>query len=555
MDVADIEKQVFRKLLSNPEVLPQYINRISAEDFTTPVIKTVVAAFTGNAAAMAHYVPSKNFFEILLRDRIHTPAELDQVSNVLAGIAANPVDTKDLDMLIREVKANRMCREMTATVRRVIPIIRPDSVDEAYDTLLRDLLRLPLNAASGINVAKLREVHDAIEERTLEYLDKKPDKMPTTIRAFDAVMGGYGPEEFIIISAGTAQGKSYFMLWLAERMVEAGHNTLYVTIEMSYEATMARYNSIQTGFSAIDISDKRIPPGQLPKYFERLIAANKEKNARMAFLRECEALKDRSTPHAALALAKKYKNRPAKMFIMDLPSGVTPARVEQEIQRLSMDNKLHCVFVDFINVMDPTFHNKDRARELANISRELKVIARKCGVRMFSAAQLDTTSIEGTQDEIITTDHIKYSKAIGENADWVMAFFRTEEDNLKKQLRVQMAKTRGSAPVTALLEFDFDTSQAIDLGFADNSPVPHGYLKNGMKTEDFVSRQLEHDEPVQEVLGDFVQKETAAVPTMSPAPKSTAAEAKADLDALKATFGITSIKHTEEVEEDELPPL
>jgi replicative DNA helicase len=369
-------------------------------------------------------------------------------------------------------------------------------------------------------------------------------------------MGGFAAEELILFSAGQGQGKSYFMLWFAERMVEAGHNTLYVTIEMSYEATMARYNSIQTGVNSLDIADKRILPAKRAEYFERLIAANKEKNAREAFLRECATIKNRHDPRGALALAKKYKNRPAKMFMMDLPSGVTPARIEQEIQRISMDNMLDCMFVEFINVMDPTFHNKDRARELANIARELKVCARKCKVRMFTAAQLDTTSLEKTQDEVITTDHIKYSKAIGENSDWVMGFFRTEEDNLKKQLRIQMVKTRGSAPVTALLEFDFATSQAIDLGFADGSPIPYGYLKNGMKTEAFILAQEARQETIQEDLGALATEamEPVSVPTPTSGPSDV--QSQRDLDVLKSTFKglkVTEVPMPEEIED--LPPF
>lgn len=552
MEVKDLEKQIFRKLISNPGVLAQYITKVSPEDFTTPIIKSVMASFASNSNALTHYVPSKNFFEILMRDRFHNPTELDQVSNVLAGLASNPVDIKDLDMLIREIKANRMCREMALMIQKTLPGIKPDSVDSAYENLLRDLLQLPLNAASGINIAKLREIHDALDERALEYLNPAVARMPTGIRAFDAAMGGYAAGEFILISAGVGHGKSYFMLWLAEQMVEAGNNILYITIEMSYAATMDRYNSIQTGFNSLDISDKRIPESQRARYFEKLIAANKEKTAREAFLRECATLKDRSNPHGALALAKKYKNRPAKFFLMDLPSGCTPARVEQEIQRLSMDNKLDCVFVDFINVMDPTFHNKERSIELARVSRELKVAARKTGVRLFSAAQLDTTKMDGNQDEVITTDHIKYAKAIGENADWMMAFYRTAEDNLKKQLRIQMAKTRGGPAVTALLEFDFSTSQSIDLGFADDSPIPYGYLKNGYRTDGYIAEQ-EAKDPVQTALGSLSTDEPQAQPQL-PSPDDRDVEIKKKVEELKDKFDVVGIKEVKQpiVEEEAL---
>jgi replicative DNA helicase len=509
VDVAEIEKKVFRQLVSNPKVLVQYINKVSPEDFTTPIIKNVVGAFSANASALASYVPSKAFFEILLRDRFHNPAELDQVANVISGLASTPVDPKDLEMLLRELKANRMCREMTQVIQKRLPQIRPDTIEDAYNDILKDLLQLPLNAASGINVAALKEVHEALEERVLDYLKPVTAKISTTIRAFDAVMGGFALGELVMVSAPQGHGKSNILLWWAERMAEAGNNTLYVTIEMGYEETLNRYHSIQTGFDTLDIAFKKIPKSKEAEYFEKLIAASKEKSARQAFLRECATIKDRSDPHGALALSKKYRNRPAKMFIMDLPRGCTPARVEQEIQRLSMDNKIDCVFVDFINVMDPDFHNKDRARELATIARELKVAARKCKVLLFSAAQLDSGNMEGTQDEKITLDMIKYSRAIGENSDWVIAFYRTEEDNLKKQIRLQLAKHRHSSDVTALLEFDFATLQAIDLGFASDSPMPYGYLRNGLRLEEFIAEEKTKPDPVQQTLDSLITEEAS----------------------------------------------
>ena len=545
MDVSEIERKVFKQLLSNPDVLAQYATKVAPEDFTTPIIRNVMAAFSDNNSALTHYVPSKNFFEILLRDRFHAQADLEQVTNVLTGLASVPADTRDLDMLIRELKANRMCREMTQAIQKVLPAIKPDTVESAYNEILKSLLKLPLSAVSGIDVAVLKEVHDALDERVLDYLKPVEARIPTGILAFDAVMGGFAPSELVLISAGQGHGKSNIMLWWATKMVEAGSNVLYITIEMSYEQTIIRFHAIQTGFDTQDIANKRIPTGMVHQYFEKLIAASKEKPVREAFLRECETIKDRGNPHGALALAKKYKNRPAKMFIMDLPSGCTPARIDQEVQRLSMDNQIDVIFVDFINVMDPDFHHKDRARELAIVARELKKLARKNNKLVVTAAQLDTTSLEGTQDEQLTTDHVKYAKAISENADWMIAFNRTEEDKLKKQVRLQMPKHRHSGEVTALIEFDFATMQAIDLGFADGCAVPYGYLKNGMKTGDFLDRYV-NPEPELLPFGSSIPTEVREVVAVG-ATGATGATGPTDdnddpLNSLKAVFEVKDIK-------------
>lgn len=536
MKLSDVEKQVFRKLISNPTLMVSHVNRVSPEDFTIPVIKQVMQAFASNPSAVQHYTPSSSFFEILMRDHVHQPEELEKVSNMLAGMASKPADPKDLDMLIRELKANRMCRSMAQVIQKVIPTIKPDSVESAYENLLKELLVLPLHGMSNAVVATVHEIHEALEERVMSYLEAAAAKVPACLKAFDLVMGGFAYGEFVVITAGTGQGKSNMMLWWAEQFVERGFNCLYVTIEMSYEETMNRYHSIQTGYSVLDIGHKRILPENQGDYFEKLIAASKEKEVRPAFLRECQTIKNRKDPKFALKIAKKYSNRKAKMFVVDMEAA-TPARIEQEMQRIMMDHKLDCVFVDFLNVMDPEFANKDRVRELTSISRSMKKLARKSGTVLFTAAQMDTTGLEGTQDEVLRPDMVKYAKAIAENADWMIAFHRTEEDKSMKQVRLQLAKHRHSSDCTALIEFDFGTMQAIDLGFAPGTFIPEGYNQIGDKIG----------------TGAYASYSPAAEPAREPSseplpvppeeePKHVAATVDDALALISKTFAVRSVK-------------
>ena len=461
-EVSDIEKQVFRKILSNPKKLAENLNKVSPDDFTIRLAKIVIAALSDNGNA-TQYATNRNYFEIILRDSIKDKNELNSAAEMLAGISSSPADTGDLELLIKELKANRMCREMTKLIQGSIQHINPESIDETYEELMSGLLQLPLSSASGVSVATTHEIHDAIDERVMSYQDAASTKFPTGIKAFDKSIGGFAPGELVVITAGTGQGKSNVMLWWAEKYVERGAGVLYVTIEMSYQETMHRYGALATGYPTVDISNKRIPEGKLPDYYEKMMAHVKDKSVRKEFLAECETIVDRHDPKYALEIARKYKNREGRLFVVDIESA-NPSRIEREIQRISMDNKIDYVFVDFINVMDPQFHNRDKVKELASISRDLKKVARKTKTTLFSAAQLDTTSLSGDQNEKISADRVKYARAIGENSDWMIAFNRTEEDDRLKQIRLQLAKHRHSGDCVALIEFDFSNLQAIDLG-------------------------------------------------------------------------------------------
>jgi hypothetical protein len=209
-----------------------------------------------------------------------------------------------------------------------------------------------------------------------------------------------------------------------------------------------------------------------------------------------------------------------------------------------MDQKIDCVFVDFINYMDPDFHNKDRVRELVSISNGLKKVGRKTKTIMFSACQLDTTALKNTQDEELTTNHVKYSKGIAEDGDWVIAWNRTAEDNLRKQIRLQMIKTRGSPRCQALIEFDFGTMQAVDLGFVQGSFVPYGYMPNGRKTEEVMA------ETVQDVLDMPAEVDGAGALPRPPELGDPNREAivKERVEALSKKFHAASVKEEKPVE-------
>ena len=470
MDIAEIERQVFRKVISNPQKILRSLNKVAPSDFQNKLFRVVIEALSTDGT-VTNYAPNKSFFEILLRGRIRDQGELERISLVLEGASKTPVDDNDLDLLIKELKSHRMCREMTRIIQEHVEHIRPEDIEKTYDEMVRDMLKLPLSAASGISVATVREVHEALEERLGLYDNTATTRYATNIKAFDASIGGFANGEFVVITAGTGQGKSNVMLWWAEQYVKKGAKVLYIIIEMGYVETMVRYHAMATAFDVTDIGNKRIPQGQLPEYYKRLILHAKDTSCHTALRKDMDNLVEQTDVPSLMAVAKKYKDREGKLFFVDIDSA-NPTRVEREIQMRAMDERIDYVFVDFINVMDPEFHNRDKVKELSSIARDLKKVARKTNTVLFSAAQLDTTSIQGKQDEVISPDRVKYARAIAENADWMIAFHRTDEDKRLKQIRLQLAKHRHSNDCTALLEFDMGTMQVVDLGKAETE----GYM-------------------------------------------------------------------------------
>jgi replicative DNA helicase len=483
-DRKSLEKLIIKKLICNPDTLSKKIYSLSPLDFTTNSYKVLIQAFQKNQDLINSYVPSIEFFNILLRPIVTNSEERNKLSTILSNLAQSDVPDDDIEVLIKELKSYRICDEMTNIIKSTLNYINPDTVDIAYEHLVENLLKLPQNVSlNEIVKSKIIEVHESLKERLGMYFDEGKKKYPAYIKAFDAVMGGFTPTEFVVVSAPSGHGKSNLLLWMAENYVEHGNNVMFITLEMSYEEVLNRYHAMHTGVSVTDISRKRIPERILGEYLIKLIASSKERESRTAFIKECilNKLHKNVDTEKLLKIANNYKNRPSKMYIIDIMENATPLKIEQEYKKLLNNGvNIDMIFVDFINVMESDIPVKDRVRELGIIAKDLKRLAKKTKTVVFTAAQL---SSERAREEGLTADSIKYSKAIVENADWVMGFNRTEEDINLQQVKLKLIKHRHSSGATALLQVDFSTMQVKDLGFADDSPIPKGYDKEGNRIE------------------------------------------------------------------------
>jgi replicative DNA helicase len=469
MDIKEIEKRVFRKLISNPKTLPANLNKVSPEDFSIPHLRQVIEAFGQNGNSI-HYAPSKEYFEIMLRDRFVEKDKLDQFASMLAGLAAKPEDQSDLEVLAKELKNNRMCSEMARIIEDTSRLVEPGRIEEAYDSMLKRLLQLPMSGTMAHSVGTVTEVDSDVEDRLSMYFKPAKKKFACGPKAFTDSNGGYAPGELIVLLAPTGGGKSTIMLWWANEFLKAGGNVLYVTIEMSYEETMERYHSMITGLSVQRLRNRTLSENEVARYNMGLVLNAKAPTSHDEVKREFARVLDRTNPHSFLEIGRKFENRKNKFFVLDIPNNCTPARIDREISRLSLDCPIHFVVIDYLNIMKPNFHSKDHVREQASIAQDLKGVARKSGSIILTAGQLNTSNLE--DDAKITTDNAKYCRAIGENCDWMPAFMQSEQDKMMKQIKIQLAKHRFSAQATALLQVDFDTMQIKDLGDADRVAMP-----------------------------------------------------------------------------------
>ncbi|SVD73962.1 uncharacterized protein METZ01_LOCUS426816, partial [marine metagenome] len=140
----------------------------------------------------------------------------------------------------------------------------------------------------------------------------------------------------------------------------------------------------------------------------------------------------------------------------DTPA-LTPLELRARIRRLMREHgQLGMVIVDYLQLMQTGENNGNRAVEVANITRALKVIAKESRVPVVVLSQLNRSLEQRPNKRPIMSD-LRESGAIEQDADLILFIYRDEvynEDSPEKgTAEIIVAKQRNGPTGTVRLTF------------------------------------------------------------------------------------------------------
>lgn len=146
----------------------------------------------------------------------------------------------------------------------------------------------------------------------------------------------------------------------------------------------------------------------------------------------------------------------APIFVDDTPA-LTPSELRSRVRRLTREHgKLGMVVVDYLQLMQTGESNENRAVEVANITRALKVIAKEARVPVVVLSQLNRGLEQRPNKRPIMSD-LRESGAIEQDADLILFIYRDEvyhEDSVEKgTAEIIVAKQRNGPTGTVRLTF------------------------------------------------------------------------------------------------------
>jgi len=146
----------------------------------------------------------------------------------------------------------------------------------------------------------------------------------------------------------------------------------------------------------------------------------------------------------------------APIFVDDTPA-LTPSELRSRVRRLTREHgKLGLVIVDYLQLMQTGESSENRAVEVANITRALKVIAKEARVPVAVLSQLNRGLEQRPNKRPIMSD-LRESGAIEQDADLILFIYRDEvynEDSPEKgTAEIIVAKQRNGPTGTVRLTF------------------------------------------------------------------------------------------------------
>lgn len=250
-------------------------------------------------------------------------------------------------------------------------------------------------------VADLSDTFEAILKR-MESASINADPVsgtPTGIIELDNVTTGGQAGDFIIIAARPSMGKTAFALSTAASVLDKYPN------------------------DPIQFYSQEMPAEQL---LERLLAM--QARVSLQSIRRATELEDEEWARIAMAMEKINQQWNRRLLIDDEPS-LSPHRLRSKVRRNArLYGKPKAIFIDYIQLMRTTNKVENRNLELAEISGELKKLAKEMQCPVYGLAQLNR-SVENRMNKRPINSDLRDSGSLEQDADVILHLYRDEVYN------------------------------------------------------------------------------------------------------------------------------
>ncbi len=440
----DAEKSALGGVLLKPTAFDEVMTELVADDFYLPAHREV---FDAMVAIDKRRQPIEL---ITLGDELRVRGSLSRLEGGEAYLIhlANSVPTaENIAHYVRIVKEKSTLRRLIATCVEVQSRAYgefgnfEEFLDEAETKVFKVAQQNRKESFRAVG-DMIAEVLESIEERARER--KAVTGVPTGFTKFDELTAGLQPENLIIVAARPGVGKTSFAVNVAVNA--ALHHQIPVLI---FSLEMSKYELMERMLAG----EARIDSGRLKRGFI-----------------EYGDWKNRIYPAGGrLETAPILIDDSAAPSIMDLRAKARRFKGNQRYfpTKRGPDGKegkppLGLIVIDYLQLARGAGGKRDesREREIADISRGLKALAKDLKIPIIAVSQLNR-SVEKREDKRPQLSDLRESGAIEQDADMIVFIHRDEMTNPesaeKGKAELIIGKHRngstGNVPLTFIREY------------------------------------------------------------------------------------------------------
>ncbi|MBE0438022.1 MAG: DNA helicase [Methylomicrobium sp.] len=349
--------------------------------------------------------PSRTAFTQLVKDAIVTGRIRSDLKDEFKAKYVSLAKTKltDREFVIDKVAEFARHQAIYRAMLQSADLMAKGKLDQIADLIVK---------AARVGADDAAVTYDYFEEivnRTQERKDKvagikKPQGVTTGHKKLDELLlhEGWGRSELSLILGGAKSGKSTGLLFFAKNAALAGHNTLYVTLEMSAKIAAMRNDA--------SISETEV------KELEKHIMDVQDK-------------------------VKLAQMKAAKYYMAEFPSGsLTPGSLHRLIDSYeSQGTRFDLVVVDYLDIMAPDHRTDSAIENSKNIFVGVRAIAQEKGFAILSATQ---TNREGFKSVTAKAEHVSDDFNKIRIADLTISINVTDDEKARGEARLYFAASR-----------------------------------------------------------------------------------------------------------------
>ncbi|MBQ2737445.1 MAG: replicative DNA helicase [Clostridia bacterium] len=425
----DAEQAFLGAVIKKPDAFDTVGGMLTRDDFYLEEHKHISDAVT-KMYNESRTIDPVTLVNALVESGIRDQAGGIQYITLLASSVATVANIKDYARIIKD----------KSTLRRLITACDEISV-EAYEgtspvrAIIDSAEQKIFDISNNNDTKDMRHIGDILqvfyrELATLADKKGKLDGVKTGFSGVDEMLVEMGKGDFIIVGARPGMGKTSFALNVATNAAKSSGKAVAIfSLEMSGEQLVSR-----------------------------LISS--------------EALIDSHNLRTGMLTTEDWENIAGVVSVLsgtdiyiDDTSSIGVTEMRSKLRRVP---NLGLVVIDYIGLMQTTGNSDNRAQQVGEISRNLKIMAKDFGVPIVCCAQLNRgTEARGVTNKRPTLSDLRDSGSIEQDADIVMFLYR---DKYYKDIGADAEPEDSSLP---------DTSNTAEVIIAKNRHGSTGSVKMG----------------------------------------------------------------------------